>query len=208
MTKLLIGLTGKAMAGKDTVSGHLFRQYQFFRQAFANPLRDGLQAMFGLGDWHFSPEKKEEVIDWIGKSPRELMQTLGTQWGRDLVHRDIWCRHMDWRIQPHLCRNAPIVISDVRFIDEAQFIHSRGGQIWRVLRPGAETTPHSDHTSEQESQRIVADVELINDGTIDELFERVDAAYHAQLDEVEAMHRSRRAIQKSEMLHPIYCEDL
>jgi len=74
---------------------------------------------------------------------------------------------------------ASVVIPDVRFVDEARLIHSHGGVIWRVIRPGAETTAHSDHTSEQEQQRIVADVELINDGTIQELQRAVDTALRA-----------------------------
>lgn len=180
MTRMLIGLTGMAMAGKDTVAGHLHRQHQFFPMAFADPLREGLKALFGLGEWNFTPEGKERVVAWIGKSPRELLQTLGTQWGRDLVHRQIWCRHMHRRLQEYQDNwAASVVIPDVRFVDEARFIHSHGGVIWRVIRPGAETTAHSDHTSEQEQQRIVADVELINDGTIQALQRAVDTALRA-----------------------------
>lgn len=180
MTRMLIGLTGMAMAGKDTVAGHLHRQHQFFPMAFADPLREGLKALFGLGEWNFTPEGKERVVAWIGKSPRELLQTLGTQWGRDLVHRQIWCRHMHRRLQEYQDNwAASVVIPDVRFVDEARFIHSHGGVIWRVIRPGAETTAHSDHTSEQEQQRIVADVELLNDGTIQALQRAVDAALRA-----------------------------
>lgn len=181
---ILIGLTGKAFSGKDTVAGHLHRQHEFFQMAFADPLREGLKTLFGLGDWNFTPSGKESVIEWIGKTPRELMQTLGTQWGRDLVHRDLWCRHMDRRVKPKLTYGRPVVISDVRFLDEARFVHSHGGQIWRVLRPGADTTAHSDHTSEQEHQRIVADLDLINDGTIEQLFEKIDSAYESILEEI------------------------
>jgi len=194
MTNMLIGLTGVALAGKDTAAAHLHRQHEFFRMAFADPLREGLKAMFGLGDWNFTPEGKERVVAWIGKSPRELLQTLGTQWGRDLVHRQIWCRLMDQRIRPRLAHGRPVVITDVRFIDEARFIYSHGGQIWRVIRPGAVTTAHSDHTSEQEAHRIVADVDLINDGTIEQLFEQVDAAYSVLLDQVEESQRLRMAV--------------
>jgi len=180
MTRMLIGLTGMELAGKDTVAGHLHRQHQFFPMAFADPLREGIKAMFGLGEWNFTPEGKERVVAWIGKSPRELLQTLGTQWGRDLVHRQIWCRHMHRRLQEYQDNwAASVVIPDVRFVDEARFIHSHGGVIWRVIRPGAETTAHSDHTSEQEQQRIVADVELLNDGTIQALQRAVDAALRA-----------------------------
>ena len=176
---MLIGITGPAFSGKDTIANHLCWSHGYFCESFADPLRTGLEAMFGLQESHFDREHKEQVIEWIGKSPRELLQTLGTQWGRDLVNRQIWCRHMHRRLQdyPPWCKN--IVIPDVRFVDEARFIHSHGGVIWRVIRPGAETTAHSDRTSEQEQRRIVADVELLNDGTIEALQRAVDAALQA-----------------------------
>lgn len=127
---MLIGITGPAFSGKGTIANHLCWTHGYTCEAFADPLRDGLFALFGL-----------------------------------LPH--------------HLKFAASIVIPDVRFVDEAQLIHSHGGVIWRVIRPGAETTAHSDHTSEQEQQRIVADVELINDGTIQELQRAVDTALRA-----------------------------
>ena len=177
---MLIGITGPAFSGKDTIANHLCWSHGFSCEAFADPLRDGLSALFGLFPHHFDAKHKETVIEWIGKSPRELLQTLGTQWGRDLVNRQIWCRHMHRRLQEYQDNwAASVVIPDVRFIDEARFIHSHGGVIWRVIRPGAETTAHSDHTSEQEQQRIVADVELLNDGTIQALQRAVDAALRA-----------------------------
>lgn len=182
---LLIGLTGKAFAGKDLVAMHLHRQHGFFKMAFADPLREGLKTMFGLGDWNFTPAGKESTIEWIGKSPRELMQTLGTEWGRDQVHVEIWCRLMDQRIRARKAAGMGlIVISDVRFLDEARFIHSHGGHIWRIVRPGAETTEHSDHPSEQEGLRIVEDAAILNDGTIEELKEQVDEAVDKLFDEI------------------------
>ncbi len=186
MTSILIGLVGLAFSGKDTVAAHLHRQHGFHRMAFADPLKEGLKTLFGLGDWNFTPENKESEIEWIGKSPRELMQTLGTEWGRTLIDRQIWCRHMERRVKPKLSHGRPVVISDLRFFDEHRLVHSHGGQIWKVIRPGAETTYHCDHLSEQEGRRIVADVELINDGTLEQLFEQVDSAYERLLEEIDS----------------------
>jgi len=182
---LLIGLTGKAFAGKDLVAMHLLRQHGFFKMAFADPLREGLKTMLGLEEWNFTPAGKESTIEWIGKSPRELEQTLGTEWGRDQVHREIWSRHMDSRVRARKAAGMGlIVISDVRLVEEARFIHSHGGNIWRIVRPGAETTEHSDHPSEQEALRIVEDVTILNDGTIEQLKEQVDEAVDKLFDEM------------------------
>ena len=79
---MLIGITGPAFSGKDTIANHLCLTHGYFTcEAFADPLRDGLSALFGLFPHHFDAKHKETVIEWIGKSPRELLQTLGTQWG-------------------------------------------------------------------------------------------------------------------------------
>lgn len=173
---ILIGLTGNAHSGKDAVAEHLRRHHEFFRMAFADPLREGLKTLFGFGDWHFSEGKEEKVV-WIGKSTRQLMQSLGTEWGRDLVDQDLWCRHMALRIRQRQGRS--VVISDVRFLNEARLILDNGWQIWRISRPGAQTTAHCDHRSEQEQRRIVSHHDLINDGTLEQLFEKVDTIIDA-----------------------------
>lgn len=175
---MLIGLTGPAFSGKDTVGWFLTLQHGFTAKAFADPLRDGLRKMLGLLESDFLPDNKERTIDWLGKSPRELLQSLGTEWGRDLVHRQVWVRRMAMRIQDDLHADKLIVITDVRFVDEAELIHRFGGHIWQILRPGSETTEHSDHRSEQELVRIVPDTVILNDGTIKQLGEKVDDAVH------------------------------
>lgn len=168
-----IGITGAAFSGKSTVADYLCFDHCYASEYLAEPIRAALKAMFGLKDWHFSREHKEKVIEWIGKSPRELMQTLGTQGGRQLVNRQIWCTCLQRRIQKYPSYEVNFVIPDVRFEDEAQFIRRNGGLLWRVVRPGAETTEHSDHDSEQEYNRIVVDAEIINDGTMEQLREKI-----------------------------------
>jgi hypothetical protein len=83
---ILIGLHGKAHAGKDTV-GQMLVGYGLDRVAFADPIKRMLIEGLGLTAEHFDSPLKEEPIPWLGKSPRQLMQTLGTEWGRDLVNR-------------------------------------------------------------------------------------------------------------------------
>jgi len=173
---MLIGLVGKAMAGKSIAASYLEHVHSFQEAAFADPLRAGLKAMLLLKDSDFEQDRKEIPVDWIGQSPRQLLQSLGTEWGRNLVHRHIWVIAMAQKLRPVLRIGNDVVISDVRFVDEAEMVHRLGGQIWRIVRPGAETTAHSDHPSEQEHARIVEDVTLINDGTQEQLFESIDDA--------------------------------
>lgn len=173
---MIIGLTGAAFAGKDTAGLYLAKAHHFAVLAFADPIRDGLKAMMDLTDCEFSPENKEKIIPWLGKSPRTLMQTLGTEWGRNIVDQAIWTKHMGQRIHLANQAGADVVITDVRFKTEADLIKRLGGEIWRIQRPNAETTSHSQHISETEMAKIVADEVLINNGTLEQLYEQIDAA--------------------------------
>ena len=146
----LIGLTGPAGAGKDTVAATLAREYDFVRMSFASPIKDALVSMFGLDRAVFSGAAKEAPIDWLGKSPRQLMQTLGTEWGRGLVRDDVWIRHAERRLAYHLAISGRIVITDVRFDNEAAWLRRRGGHVWHVVRTDrARVNPHTSEAGVQ-----------------------------------------------------------
>jgi len=173
---MIIGLTGAAFAGKDTAGLYLAKAHHFAVFAFADPIRDGLRAMLDLTDNDFRPENKEKVIAWVGKSPRQLMQSLGTEWGRDGIDQAIWTKHMAQRIAMANKSGDDVVITDVRFKTEAALINRMGGEVWRVLRPNSETTEHRGHRSEIEGKEISHDRILMNNGTVEELYEQIDAA--------------------------------
>lgn len=174
---MIIGLTGRAFSGKDTVGRYLAIAHNFACIAFADPIRDALTAALYLDPRVFRPEHKEQVIDWIGQSPRQLMQTLGTEWGRNLVKPSLWVDITERRIRESLrAGDTDIVITDVRFPGEAKMIWSLGGVIWRIDRPGAATTERADHPSEHALDGYEVDYRLLNDGTIEQLHELIDAA--------------------------------
>lgn len=177
----LIGLTGPASSGKDTVARFLCDTQGFVQIAFADPIRDGLKAMFDLTDYQLADStQKEKAILLIGKSPRELMQTLGTEWGRKLVNPDLWV-HLAWaritrlRLASPNLHIAGVVISDVRLENEAQFVRERG-RLWHIRRPAGYstlTTKTAMHSSEQGVAFQVGDSVLNNDGSIEDLHETV-----------------------------------
>lgn len=174
----LIGITGQAGTGKDTVADYLAGTHHFEVDAFAEPLRDMLTALCtGHGiDYAllFERASKEQPLPHIGISPRRLMQTLGTEWGRALDPQ-LWVKLAAVRLGLHdLPNSSPvhdrIVLSDVRFAEEAAWIRSHGGRIVRVTRAGAASV--ASHLSE--TQPIRADVTIANDGTIPELYRSID----------------------------------
>lgn len=181
----LIGLTGRAGSGKDTVARLLVSKHWRPSDttcaprvlAFADPIRQMLLAM-GLPAQHIcSRELKEEPWPLIGRSYRELAQTLGTEWGRHLVAPDLWVRLMEQLLLADLDtartlgRALLTIITDVRMPNEAEAVHAWGGVIVRVERPGIE--PVRDHSSEHSVDAIPADHTLHNDGDLIELRERV-----------------------------------
>lgn len=132
---LILGLLGRAGAGKDTIAGYLYQEHGFeVPIAFADPLYAGLSAMLGISVEELADrDRKEQPIDWLGCSPRMLLQTLGTEWGRNMVHTDLWVRLMDRRVSEAAHAGATrLVITDVRFENEARWILERGGLLWEV----------------------------------------------------------------------------
>lgn len=168
---MLIGLTGAAGVGKDTAAMHLARQHNFIQVALATPLRNMLIAGFGLSESDFMPGTKNAMIDWIGRSPRQLLQTLGTEWGRSHVHSEIWNRVAARELDR--LRDMHVVVSDVRFENEADMIRRRGGVIVRIQRP--DVAPVNPHMSERGIEPRVDEFEVWNTGRPEDMFDELDA---------------------------------
>ncbi len=184
---LLIGLVGRARVGKDTSAEHL-QNHGFLAASFADPLKNMLEAAFGP---HFRDGDREKPLDWLGKSPRELMQTLGTEWGRDCVHRDLWVLLANerwqkfWRLPQGASElsnpYAGMVFTDVRFENEAGWITSRGGWLIEITRKDVQLV--SAHRSESADLSDLCDFHIGNDHTVLHL--------HKRLDEVLAVIKGR-----------------
>jgi len=140
----LIGLTGPAGCGKGTVSRILVTKHGFDSIAFADPIKAGIAVMFRA----YTDDRavKEESIDWIGKSPRQLMQLLGTEFGRELIHPDIWIQTLERRLVDRKNALPHTVVTDCRFENEAAWIRDQGGELWHIQRESCE--PVASHVSE------------------------------------------------------------
>jgi hypothetical protein len=144
--RTIIAFTGLAGAGKSTAALHLVKNRNFQRVRFAGPLKAMLAAL-GCNPIEIDGSSKEMPCDLLcGKTPRQAMQWLGTEWGRDLIGPDLWIRA--WQHAVSLVpAGVPVVVDDCRFPNEAAAVLSAGGVLVRIERPGAGTA--SIHSSEQ-----------------------------------------------------------
>lgn len=172
---MLIGLTGLAGSGKSEVANTLIRDFGFTRHRFSAPLKNMTRHLLReIGHCEDDVERmiegdlKEAPHPELGVSPRHLMVTLGTEWGRDAVHPDLWVRI--WAAS--LPQRADVVAEDVRFPNEVAGIRERGGVIWKVERPGLVS---SGHVSEQ--LEVTPDLTIENTGTLADLRLRVAVAH-------------------------------
>lgn len=177
----MIGLHGLAGSGKDSVGLYLEDMYQFERAALAKPIKDAACALFGLTPEHFEDRNlKEAVIPWLGKSPRHIAQLLGTEFGRQYFGSDIWIKvakqRLDaWRMDPVEQPVHPLsgfVLTDIRYEDEASWVRSEGGRIWHIRRPGI--APVAAHISENGIALARGDLMIENNGTLDDLYDKID----------------------------------
>jgi hypothetical protein len=173
-----IALIGKARSGKDTAASFLVRERHYTRIAFADPLKEmalsidpliptGLQGAFRIHvrlsalvadvGWEYAKDTYPEV--------RRVLQSTG-QTIRE-YDPDYWVNVGRRKLSAAEAWNMPVVVTDVRYINEAVMLRSRGFRLVRIVRPDQVNT--STHVSETELDTYSTDLAIINDGSIDDL---------------------------------------
>jgi len=253
----LVGVSGQAGSGKDTIANYLCEEYQFKKVALADPIK-----RFGYHVFHFSekqlwgPSSARNALDkryneeytwdeaqsrleawghqyvcdilgdddpsktqpahaalihwffWLKRSyfgklsPRIMLQTLGTEWGREAVSESIWMDYMLRTARSLLHEDGTtkfldydplngcmetekdktprgIVVSDIRFENEFRRIREVGGAVIRVIRPdtdaGAATIGVEGHASEAHDYSFDDfDFILYNEGSLVDLYQNID----------------------------------
>jgi hypothetical protein len=176
----VIGITGRKRHGKDTVARELV-MHGFSVLRFADPLKAMLRAFYKAHDLsdaeierRVEGDLKEVPCIYLnGKTPRHAMQTLGTEWGRNLIADTLWVDSLMRRARAH----EKVVVPDVRFENECGAIRSLGGSMVRVDASKRVPEDHaSSHSSETGISSLPVETEIDNNGTAFELSCAVQAA--------------------------------
>ena len=110
---------------------------------------------------------KNKVVNLVKLTPRKLLQLLGTECGRQIIHPNIWVNSLfaDYK------KDSNWIITDVRFTNEAQTIKDRGGIMIRINRPLYRLD--DQHPSETALDNYNFDYVIENEGSIDELVQKI-----------------------------------
>jgi hypothetical protein len=174
---MLVGLIGKKRSGKDTVAAYLVKEHGFIRVAFADALKE-------VAEWlnPLIPLPGGEIVrlrDHVARvgweaakenvEVRRVLQELGLAVRN--VSPGVWIRAAFAYADVELSAGQSVVVTDVRFPDEIVAIRERGGELWRVERPGSDRSDR--HVSETILDGVEVDRVLRNDQEVVDLWGQV-----------------------------------
>lgn len=171
---IYVGLAGKKGSGKSTFALGMESHRKFASYAFADPLKEGLAKILGCSRAFLEQRHTREVpYKNYGKSPRQMMQTLGTEWARDHVHPDFWILRAKQFVEENQYPSLfGVIFTDVRFPNEADFIRDElSGIIVHIRRKSADAEEDL-HPSESCSFLKEEDCVVHNEGNVKDLYEQ------------------------------------
>ncbi|WP_412057735.1 hypothetical protein [Bartonella sp. DGB2] len=142
-------------SGKTTIAQHIARCHDYHPASIAAPLKKFINDILTTG-YHRESFKnletytKEKAIPELsGKSPRVLMQSLGVDWGRNVMGEDFWLNlflHKYNLLHSKELSSGFLIIDDLRFPNEFEALKERGAVFWKIVRKDAHRP--NDHKSE------------------------------------------------------------
>jgi hypothetical protein len=174
MTKV-IGLTGLKGSGKDT-AGQVLKAGGYQEVKMAGALKEMTRTfLYYQGVDSVTVERMVEgdlkevpSVYFERKTPREFMQLIGTEFGRDMIGPDIWVNSAMRRA----ATLEKVYCTDIRFPNEAAALREIGGRLYRIQRD-TDVNVYSLHESEKHIPNLLVSAVIDNDGTIEELHQEM-----------------------------------
>lgn len=179
---VIIGLVGTKGSGKSTVAQILKEELGFEEYSIAEPLKRIALILGAPRESVYGTQaQKEAIIPSLGVSGRTMLQKLGTEVFRNEFPKylptynmgsagTLWARLLELRLK-RVKNSENLVVSDVRFSDEARVVEENGGTLIRLLRDTTESKDY--HASEIEMRSIKCNHIIDNNGTMDELRKQI-----------------------------------
>lgn len=168
-TSIIIGLAGRKRAGKSTVAARLTELAKEMgltpiRIGFADPLKAETAKIFGP-----VTEDNKAIL-------RPVLQAVGTAM-KELKGEDVWLKRLieSWQVYQKAGYNM-LVVDDVRFPYEAEYLKQAGGNVWKISRPSTDNSGDM-HNSETSVDSIKADKYLVEEN-IEKLLDQVTNTWH------------------------------
>ena len=163
---MIIGVGHKKRQGKSTIARILVRDWNFQEFTFATPIKEMVDTVFNFPP--FYKQNKEEVFSKVGISYRDACQKIGESF-RQTFGSDVWVKCLERKLEKI---EGDIVISDVRHVEEADWVKSMGGTLIKVFTSG---TLEDGHISENGLNKYDNWNFLVkNDGSIGELEYKIE----------------------------------
>lgn len=203
----LIGLIGHKRVGKDTFAQRLIDTHGYTKIAFADPLRDLVARIDGILAFERDTPADHTSVDytddrgWTRVSDalnewsyevvkdsydeyRRLLQETGVG-VRDILGEDTWVKAGMSRIAAARASGSPIVVTDVRFPNEAAAIKNAGGILVRITRDTGLTDTHISETALDDH---ASDYSFANDGSLAWLHGAADGVTRVASEVVAGLH--------------------
>jgi len=184
---MIIGLLGKKGSGKDTVGNYISKNYNGQCESFAKPLKDICKILFLFNDEQLYGNLKEELDNYWKITPRHAFQYIGTELIRNKIKElipnigdNFWIKNMEKRLNDNdndidndNDNKKLIIITDVRFQNEVDFIKSKNGIVIKINR---DNIINDEHSSEKNIDYIKNyDYIIDNNDTFESLYLQIDS---------------------------------
>jgi len=165
----IIGLIGARGSGKTTCAAYLQANYNFQEFSFADPVKKVVEIIYGFdydtlkGD---TPERREARVNmrdpmW-NQNMIQAMQFIGTELFRNHMDQDVWIKIMKRNIDSCIKSGKRVVISDLRYPNEIEFVRSLGGKIFVIESQSAQVSTCADnHSSETSAKDAIKDTDIV-----------------------------------------------
>lgn len=185
----VIAITGRSQSGKDTLGAYLAEKYGFATYAFAKRLKEAAYALNPIVEIDKSSlryTRLQELVDNVGwDKAKEIpevgrtLQRVGTEAGWQIHGARLWVNLAEDDYLAEQPLTTGIAITDLRFPSEEEWLRERGGVLIRVERPvkARNSTRDQNHISEKLQDTLTPDFTIVNDGTLTQFHEKIEAVY-------------------------------